>query len=58
MEIVMYKTDDRIFEFTKSDVFERLKYHKKRLNPLESDTIMKYLSCRYYQVNVVPEEYD
>ena len=58
MENVTYKTDDGIFEFAKSDVFERLKYHKKQLNSLDADTIMKYLSCRYYQVNVVPSEYD
>jgi hypothetical protein len=58
MENVTYKTDDGNFEFPKSDVFEQLKHHKKRLNSLEADTIMKYLSCRYYQVNVVPSEYD
>lgn len=58
MDQITYKTDNGIFEFPKSDVFEQLKHHKKRLNSMEADTIMKYLSCRYYQVNVVPSEYD
>jgi hypothetical protein len=58
MENVIYKTDNGVFEFGKSDVFERLKFHRQELNSLEADTIMKYLSCRGCQPNVVPNEYD
>lgn len=58
MEIVTYKNNDGIFEFAKSDVFERLKFHKQELNSLDADTIMKYLSCRGSQPNIIPEDYD
>ena len=58
MEQITLKTENGIFEFAKSDVFERLKYHKKELNSLDADMIEKYLSCRGCHPNVVPEEYD
>jgi hypothetical protein len=58
METVTYKAEDGIFEFAKSDVFERLKSHKQYFNSMEADTIMKYLSCRGCQPNGVPEEYE
>jgi len=54
---ITYKTENSIFEFAKSDVFERLNFHKNELNSLEADMMEKYLSCRGHP-NVVPEEYD
>ena len=60
MDKIIYKTDNGAFEFAKTDVAERLKYHKKELNSLEADMIEKYLSCGGggCHHNVVPEEYD
>ncbi len=58
MDKITYKTKNGIFEFSKSNVFERLEKHKTDFNSLEADTIEKYLSCRDCHPNVVPEEYD
>ena len=35
MENVTYKTEHGIFEFTKSDVFERLEEHKTKFSSLK-----------------------
>ena len=60
MDQITFKTENGIFDFAKTDVFERLKFHKKELNSLEADMIEKYLSCGGggCHHNVVPEEYD
>jgi len=60
MDKIMYKTENAIFEWAKSDVFERLTFHKKELNSVEADMVAKYLSCGGggCHHNVVPEEYD
>jgi hypothetical protein len=60
MDQITFKTENGIFEFDKSDVTERLKYHKQELNSLEADMIEKYLSCGGggCHHNIVPEEYE
>ena len=60
MDQITFKTENGIFDFAKTDVFERLNFHKKELNSLEADMIEKYLSCGGggCHHNIVSEEYD
>jgi len=43
MDKITYKTKNAIFEFPKSDVFERLQYHENELNSLEADNVVYLL---------------
>lgn len=58
MKNVIYSTDNGIFEFLKSDVLERLRYHKTEKNSLAASVIEKYITDFGQYPTIIPREYD
>jgi len=58
MKTVIYKTASSIFEFDQSDVFERLKYHKKEMNSYAAEVIEKHISDFGFYPIIIPNKYD